>query len=214
MIETEVYIIYLIRRNIMGSNLTGIILAGGKSIRMGRNKAFIEIAGTPIIQRIQTLFERLFDEIIIVTDQKEAFSNFRAKIYPDLIPNQGALGGLYTGLFFSSFAFSFCVACDMPFLKESVIKYLMKNIEHSDVVVPKTIDGLQPLHAIYSKNCLGPITNIIALNKYRIVDFYPMVKIKMIDEQEFLSLDPMRESFINVNTVEELGLISQGSTSF
>jgi molybdopterin-guanine dinucleotide biosynthesis protein A len=111
----------------MNHNLTGIILSGGKNIRMGKNKAFIEIGGTPIIQRIQALFERLFDEIIIVTHQKELFSNLHAKIYPDLIPNQGVLGGLYTGLFFSSFTFSFCVACDMPFLKDSVIKYLINN---------------------------------------------------------------------------------------
>ncbi len=198
----------------MNSNLSGIILAGGKSIRMGKNKAFIEIAGTPIIQRIQTLFERLFDEIIIVTDQTELFSNLNAKIYADLIPNQGVLGGLYTGLFFSSFPFSFCAACDMPFLKDSVIKYLLKNIGDFDVVVPKTKDGLHPLHAIYSKNCLEPIKKIMGLRKYRIVDFYPMVKVKMINEEEFFSLDPMRESFINVNTPDELGQINQGRTSF
>jgi len=198
----------------MDHHLTGVILSGGKSIRMGENKAFIKIEGTPIIQRIQTLFERLFDEIIIVTHQKELFPNLDAKIYPDLIPNRGVLGGLYTGLFFSSFAFSFCVACDMPFLKESVIKYLIKNIGDSDVVVPKTKDGLQPLHAIYSKNCLEPINKIIDLGKYKIVDFYPMVKVKIIDEHEFFSLDPMRESFINVNTPEELLLIKKGRPSF
>ena len=198
----------------MDHNLTGIILAGGKSIRMGKNKAFIEIAGTPIIQKIQSLFERLFDEIIIVTDQKELFSGFHAKIYADLIPNQGALGGLYTGLFFSSFPFSFCVACDMPFLKDSVIKYLIKNIEDYEVVVPKTKDGLHPLHAIYSKNCLEPINRILGMKKCRIVDFYPMVKVKMIDEKEFFSLDPRRESLINLNTPEELLSIKEGRTSF
>ena len=86
---------------------------------MGENKALIEIEGTPIIHRIHSLFEKLFREIIIVTNQKDLFSNLDSKIYSDLIPNRGALGGLYTGLFFSSFPFSFCVACDMPFLNES-----------------------------------------------------------------------------------------------
>jgi molybdopterin-guanine dinucleotide biosynthesis protein A len=197
----------------MNPNLTGIILSGGKGFRMGENKAFIKIEGTPIIQRIQTLFERLFEEIIIVTHQKELFSNLNAKIYSDLVPNRGVLGGLYTGLFFSSFPLSFCVACDMPFLKEPVIKYLIENIEDSDVVVPKTKDGLQPLHAVYSKNCLEPIKKIIELGKYKIIDFYPMVKVKIIDEHEFFSLDPMRESFINVNTPEELLLIKKGRPS-
>ena len=198
----------------MNQNLTGIILAGGKSTRMGENKAFIKIEGTPIIHRIHTLFERLFNEIIIVTHQKKLFSNLNTKIYSDLIPNRGILGGLYTGLFFSSFSLSFCVACDMPFLKESVIKYLIKTIENYDVVVPKTEDGLQPLHAVYSKNCLEPIKKIIEQGKYKIIDFYPMVKVKIVDEHELFSLDPMRESFINVNTPEELLVIKKGKQSF
>jgi molybdopterin-guanine dinucleotide biosynthesis protein A len=193
----------------MGLNLSGIILSGGKSTRMGENKAFIEIEGVPIIRRIQSVFERLFDEIIIVTDQKEIFSSLNAKIYEDLIPNRGVLGGLYTGLFFSSFGFSFYVACDMPFLKEPVIKFLIENIDGYDAVVPKTKDGLQPLHAIYSKNCLEPVKKIIDEGKFRIIDLYSMVRVKIVEEREFFSLDPMRESFINVNTPEELSLIRE-----
>lgn len=186
------------------NNLSGVILSGGQSLRMGKNKAFIKIEGVPIITRIHALFEILFQEIIIVTNQKELFSNFDSKIYSDLHPKQGVLGGLYTGLFFSSFTYSFCVACDMPFLKESVIGYLIKDIKEYDVIVPRTKDGLQPLHAIYSKNCLEPIKKIVEQGKYKIIDFYPMVKVKVIEEEEFVSLDPMRESFINVNTPEEL----------
>ena len=198
----------------MHLNLTGIILSGGKSTRMGENKAFIEIEGIPIIHRIYTLFERLFDEVIIVTNQKEIFSDLNAKIYEDLIPDRGALGGLYTGLFFSSFLFSFCVACDMPFLKESVVRFLTGNVGGYDVVVPKTKDGLQPLHAVYSKNCLQPIKRMIDEGKFRIIDFYWMAKVKIIEEREFISLDPMKESFINVNTREELFLIKGRNQSF
>jgi molybdopterin-guanine dinucleotide biosynthesis protein A len=197
-----------------GKKITGIILSGGKSTRMGENKAFIEIEGIPIINRIFTLFQGLFQEIIIVTSEKEQFINLDAKIYSDLFPNRGVLAGLYTGLFFSSFMYSFCVACDMPFLKESVIKYLIKNIQNNDVIVPRTKKGLQPLHGIYSKNCLGPIKNIIEQGKYKITDFYPMVEIKIIDEVELYSLDPTRESFINVNTQEELNLIKEGKNLF
>jgi molybdopterin-guanine dinucleotide biosynthesis protein A len=197
----------------MKNPLTGIILSGGKSIRMGRNKAFIEVEGTPLIERIQRLFERLFDEIIIVADQKELFSGLNAKIYSDLIPNRGVLGGLYTGLFFSSFKFSFCVACDMPFLKESVIEYLIRHVGDSDIVVPRTMDGLEPLHGIYSKNCLRPMKKIIDSGGYRIIDVYTMVNVKVVDESEFLSLDPRRESFINLNTPEELLLIERGKRS-
>jgi len=183
---------------------TGIILSGGKSIRMGENKAFIDIEGVPIINRIHNLFKELFQEIIIVTNQKELFSNFESKIYSDLLPNKGALGGLYTGIFYSTFNYSFCVACDMPFIKKSLVQYLLNHIIDDDVIVPRTKDGLQPLHAIYSKNCLEPIKKVIEQRKYKILDFYDMVKVKIIKEKDFISLDPLRESFINVNTPVEL----------
>lgn len=194
-------------------SLTGIILSGGKSVRMGRDKAFIEIDGIPIIQRIYDIFQKIFTEIIIVTNQKEFYSGFKAKIVSDLIINNGALGGLYTGLFFSSNPYSFCVACDMPFLKESMIQYLIKQANEYDVIVPRTEDGLQPLHAVYSKNCLESIKNIIGLGKYKIIDFYPLVKTKIIEESEFISLDInlnlMRESFVNINTPGELNFLKE-----
>jgi molybdopterin-guanine dinucleotide biosynthesis protein A len=184
--------------------ITGIILSGGKSTRMGENKAFIQIEGVPIIKRIYDLFKQLFQEVIIVTNQKELFSNFDSKIYSDLIPGKGALGGLYTGIVFSSSHHSFCVACDMPFIRESVVQYLIENIDDEDVIVPRTKDGLQPLHAIYSKNCAEPIRKIIEEGKSKIIDLYRQVNVKIVDEKDFLCLDPGRASFINVNTHEEL----------
>ncbi|MGO8988947.1 MAG: molybdenum cofactor guanylyltransferase [bacterium] len=183
---------------------SGIILSGGKSIRMGQNKALIEIEGVPIINRIYDLFKELFEEVIIVTNHAASFKNFGSKILQDLIPGRGALGGLYTGIFFSSFQYSFCVACDMPFLNKSLVQYLFENIRGDDVIVPRTTDGLQPLHAIYSKNCLAPMQRIIEKGGYRIIDFYKMVRVKIVDEKDFLFLDPCKQSFINVNTPEEL----------
>ncbi len=183
---------------------SGIILSGGKSIRMGQNKALIEIEGVPIINRIYDLFKELFEEVIIVTNHAASFKNFGSKILQDLIPGRGALGGLYTGIFFSSFQYSFCVACDMPFLNKSLVQYLFENIRGDDVIVPRTTDGLQPLHAIYSKNCLAPMQRIIEKGGYRIIDFYKMVRVKIVDEKDFLFLDPCKQSFINLNTPEEL----------
>jgi len=172
---------------------------------MGQNKAFIEVEGSPIISRIYDLFRELFDEVIIVTNDPDSFKRFSQKVFQDLIPGKGALGGLYTGIFFSSFRYSFCVACDMPFINTSLVRFLFENIAaDDDVIVPRTKDGLQPLHAIYSKGCLAPIQRIIEGGKYRIIDFYKMVKVKIISEENFLGLDPCRESFVNVNTPEEL----------
>ncbi len=174
---------------------------------MGENKAFIEIDGVSIIRRIDLLFKELFQEVVIVTNEKELFMNLGSKIYTDLLPDKGALGGLYTGLYFSNFHYSFCVACDMPFIKKSLVEYLIKNREDADVIVPKTKDGLQPLHAIYSRNCLNPIKKIIERGKYKILDFYHTVKVRIVEEDDFSFLDPIGESFINVNTPEELSLI-------
>jgi molybdopterin-guanine dinucleotide biosynthesis protein A len=191
------------------TNISGIILSGGKSSRMGKNKAFIEIDGVSIIQRIYNLFKTLFSEIVIVTNELELFQNFQAKIYRDLIPDQGVLGGLYTGIYYSSFPHAFCVGCDMPFLNGSVIRYLIEKRKDYDVVVPKTKDGLEPLHAIYSKNCLDPIRKIMEHKQRKIIDLYPMVKVNIVEESEFRSLDLTRESFLNVNTPEELRLIKK-----
>lgn len=189
------------------TNISGIILSGGKSSRMGKNKAFIEIDGVPIIQRIHNLFKTLFSEVVIVTNEVELFQNFEAKIHRDLIPDRGVLGGLYTGIYYSSFSHAFCVGCDMPFLRGPVIRYLIEKMEGYDVVVPRTEDGLQPLHAIYSKNCLDPMRKIMEQKQFKIIDLYPMVKVNIVEENEFRSLDLSRESFLNVNTPEELRLI-------
>jgi molybdopterin-guanine dinucleotide biosynthesis protein A len=171
---------------------------------MGENKAFIKIDGVPIINRIDAILKELFEEVIIVTNERELFEKLDSKIYTDILPNKGALGGLYTGIYFSHFNYSFCVACDMPFINKGLVQFIVKNIGDEDVIVPRTKEGLQPLHALYSKNCLNPIKRIIEQGKYKIMDFYDMVKVRMIEEEDFISLDPSKASFINVNTPEEL----------
>ena len=190
--------------------VTGIILAGGKSTRMGKNKALIEIEGIPIIERIYALFKKLFQQVWIITDQEELFEGLGAKLHDDLIPNLGALGGLYSGLVLSSFPYSFCVACDMPFLRESLIDYLLRQIDGFEAVVPKTRDGWQPLHAVYSKACLEAIKEIVAEKKTKIIDIYPRIKMRTVGEEEFRSLDPLNQSFINVNTPEDLAGLQAG----
>jgi molybdopterin-guanine dinucleotide biosynthesis protein A len=92
----------------------------------------------------------------------------------------------------------------MPFINKSLVQYLINNIEDEDVIIPRTKDGLQPLHAIYSKMCLDPIKHTLEKGEYKIIDIYNMVKVKIVEENDFISLDPLKESFINVNTPEEL----------
>ena len=114
---------------------------------------------------------------------------------------------------FASFQHSFCVACDMPFIKKSLVQYLIEKIDDADVVIPRTKDGLEPLHAIYSKNCVKPIRRMIDEGKSKIVDIYDQVKVKIVDEKDFFRYDPGGESFINVNTPEELRSIRKNEES-
>ena len=184
--------------------MTGVILSGGKSLRMGEDKAFLKIEGVPIIRRISTLFNALFQETIIVTNREEFYEELGIRTFPDIIPNMGALGGLYTGLTCSTFYYVFCVACDMPFIKQSLVSYLIQEKEGYDVVVPRTKDGFEPLHAVYSKACIPPTRQLLVEGCYKILDLYPLVKVKTIECSEMARLDPKGESFINVNTPEEL----------
>jgi len=184
--------------------MTGIILAGGKSQRMGKNKAFMDSGGIPLFERVYRIFREIFSEIIIVANDVLPFERYEAILRRDIILGKGALGGLYTGLFHSSNYHAFCSACDMPFLNPRVIKYMGKERDEYDVIVPKTHDGLHPLHAIYSKKCLNPMSQSLDRNDLKIVNFFQQVRVRYIEEMEIREFDPDMRSVINVNTAEEM----------
>jgi molybdopterin-guanine dinucleotide biosynthesis protein A len=184
--------------------MTGIILAGGKSQRMGKNKAFIDSGGVPLFERVYRIVREIFSEIIIVTNDVLPFEKYEAVLRKDIMLGKGALGGLFTGLFHSSNSYAFCFACDMPFLNPRLIKYMREGSDKYDAIVPKTHDGLHPLHAIYSKICLNPIRQLLDRNDLKIVNFFDQVKVRYIEEMEIREFDPHMRSIINVNTEEEM----------
>jgi len=184
--------------------MTGIILAGGKSQRMGKNKAFIDSEGIPLFGRVYRVFKEIFSEIIIVANDAGPFERYEAILQMDIISDKGAIGGLYTGLFHSSNYHAFCSACDMPLLNPHVIKYMADKRDSYDVIVPKTHDGLHPLHAIYSKRCLNPMRQLFDGGDLRIINFFHHVRVKYIEEMEIREFDPHMRSLINVNTEEEM----------
>jgi molybdopterin-guanine dinucleotide biosynthesis protein A len=187
--------------------MTGIILAGGKSRRMRRNKAFLDAGGVPLFERVYSVFREIFSEIIIVVNNARLFERYEAHVQNDIISNKGALGGLYTGLFHSSSYHAFCSACDMPLLNPRLIKYLTDQRDGYDVIVPKTNDGLHPLHAIYSKNCLDPMKQLLDHGDLKIVNFFNRVRVRYIEETEIRKFDPHMRSFVNVNTQEEMKMV-------
>jgi molybdenum cofactor guanylyltransferase len=187
--------------------ITGIILAGGKNLRMGKNKAFLEVKGERIIDRTRNLLLELFDEVLLVTNSFPDYLDLNLRLVADLYAGKGALGGIYTGLFHASHSHAFVAACDMPFLNKDLIRHLIDRSPGYDIVIPKTQDGWQPLHAIYSKKCLPFMEDLIREDNLKIIDFFHRVKKREVPTEEILPLDPSLASFLNVNTPEELARI-------
>ncbi|UCD83205.1 MAG: molybdenum cofactor guanylyltransferase [Deltaproteobacteria bacterium] len=185
--------------------MTGIILAGGKSTRLKQDKAFVEIGGKKVIEKIIYVLSSLFEENVIVIGYPDnTYENLGAKVVTDLIPGKDSLGGIYTGLHSSSYHHSFIVACDMPFINRELIKYLKSVVDDYDVVVPKVSSHFEPLHAIYSKGCLKHIEKLINEDNLRILDFYQQVRVRTVSDQEIRRFDPRMRSFFNVNTQNDL----------
>lgn len=188
----------------MRSDVTCIILAGGTSRRMGQDKAFIQIEGIRLFDYVYGTCRELFSEIIIVTNQPHQFVEYQTPVVQDEIRGAGSLGGLYTGLKRASNEYSFCVACDMPFLNPKLITYLIENRLNSDIVIPKTRAGFEPLHAVYSKRCIEPIKMLLERGKFQILKLLPEVQVHYCGEEEIKRIDPTLISFMNVNTKKDL----------
>jgi molybdenum cofactor guanylyltransferase len=189
--------------------ITGIILAGGKNLRMGKNKAFLEINGRRIIDRTKNLFLEIFDEVLLVTNSPLDYLELNLRTVADLIPDKGSLGGIYTGLFHSSHPHAFVAACDMPFLNPSLIKHLIQLAPNFDIVIPRTRDGLQPLHAVYSQQCFPFMEELLRRNNLKILDFFHRVKVHEIPPEEILLFDSEMNAFLNINTPDELRRIQE-----
>ena len=188
--------------------VTGIILSGGKNTRMGVNKAFLQIGETTIIERTAELFNKMFARVILVTNDLLDYSRLNLEIAVDLVPSGGALAGIYTGLFYASHSPCFIAACDMPFLNPAVIGYMVGLSTNWDVVIPSLEDGYHPVHALYSKRCLNHIELLIGKKDYKITNFFDKVRVREVTPTELKPLNPTMDSFLNINTPEDLKQIS------
>ena len=187
--------------------MTSIILAGGKSSRLGRSKALQIIDGRSLIQRVVDRTGRFSTEIIIVTASGEAlpcYSSVEIKTVADIYPEKGPLVGIYSGLISASSSRAVVVGCDTPFLSVSLLKYMTKICPTCDVVVPRIKNKLEPLCAVYSKNCSGPIQNLLEQDELRIDRLYSMVKMKYVEDDEINRFDREHLSFFNINSQADL----------
>jgi molybdopterin-guanine dinucleotide biosynthesis protein A len=184
--------------------MTGVILAGGESTRMGKNKAFIEINGKRIIDRTVSLFREIFDDVLLVTNTPLDYIELKIRIVTDLVPGKGSLGGIYTGLFFSSSPKAFFVGCDMPFLDRRVIQYFLCLAQTADIVVQRTKDYWQPLHAVYPRTLLKPIERLWQQGELAIIKAYQGLRVREVTGEELKPFDPDLHTLSNINTPEEL----------
>ena len=187
-------------------DITGIILGGGKSRRMGRDKRRLRFDGEAFLDETCELMNSLFDEVLVVTAEEDYdCSHLPVRLVTDKIPNKGSLGGLYTGLMEAKNSLTFVVACDMPFLnKESIALVCLES--RSDAVVVKLSTGMQPLHARYSKNCISLIEQMIYEGDLKIQNLLNRseLSVEIIQESLFDDIDPHRQSFMNINTPADL----------
>jgi molybdopterin-guanine dinucleotide biosynthesis protein A len=185
--------------------VTGVILSGGKNSRMGgRNKAFIEFEGERLIDRDVRLFQSLFAEVILVTNSPREYLDLGVTLVTDIYRNKGALGGIHAGLFHAGNEKVFFAACDMPFLNEALIKHMIDLSPDFDILVPQSPDGLQPLHAVYSRKCLPVIEKLFAKDLLKIIGFYPGYTIHKITADTLIQFDPQWRMFSNLNSSEEM----------
>ncbi len=185
---------------------TGVILSGGLNTRFnGQNKAFIRVGQKRILDRLYEIFSDLFDDIILVTNHPLEFLDWDLTIVTDLFSARSSLTGIHTGLFYMKYPYAFFSACDTPFLRKELVRTLIEQIEsNTDIIMPETTAGLEPLCAIYSKRCLKQAEQHLKENKYKIQWAFQGHRIKYIPENVLIEKDPDLRSFFNINTPEDL----------
>ena len=184
--------------------LTAIILAGGKSTRVGLNKSKdqMKFAGRLLIDWVisnLTSLDNLTEEDIIIVGPKEKYPHFK-QVVQDIFPQKGPLGGIFSGLKASNSQYNLVVACDMPFLEVKLLQYMREEIDSNDIIIPRYNRGyIEPLCAIYSKKCLEVMEKNIQSGILSVRKIFPHLRIKFIEEEEIKKFDPKFYSFFNVN---------------
>jgi molybdopterin-guanine dinucleotide biosynthesis protein A len=186
------------------NDVTGVILAGGKSTRYGKNKAFQTVNGIPLIEMVLSVMGSLFEELIIIANTPHSYSHLELPVYEDLIVGLGPLGGILTGLTAVSREAAFFVACDMPSLNTALIRHMVTCKDGFDAVVPRISGQMEALHALYRTTCIPVIRSLIDARKYQVIRFFPEVSVRYVDENEIRQFDPELSSFFNINTPQEL----------
>ncbi len=182
---------------------SAVILAGGKSTRMGQNKALLDFGGEPLIERVCGILREDFSEIAVSANDPLTYAFLGIPVIRDIFPDGGSLAGIHAGLSHSRATHCFFVACDMPFVSIELVRYLGQFTEDYDVVIPVSRSGLEPLHSFYSRNCIPYIEEQLNDGNLKIIDLFPHVKVREVFPDEMRAYDPEEFSYFNINTPEK-----------
>ena len=184
-------------------SVSAAIMAGGKSTRMGQDKAWIELDGEPLVARVAGVLAQVADEVIVVANDPR-YESLGLRVVRDRWPAGGALGGIATGVGAATHDTVLVAACDMPFTSVEMWRLLLGHAGEADVVIPRVGGEYETLHALYAKACVPQMARSIAENRLRVISFFDAVTVRVIEEPELRMVDPTLRAFTNVNTPEEL----------
>jgi len=197
-------------------DISCIVLAGGKGLRLGRDKVQETIGDRNLLQWVLSQLSSFNNDIIVVTAGGKFLSQLigypRFRIVTDTYPGKGALGGIYTGLAASNSLYNLVVACDMPFLNQALLRYMIQLLAGFDLVVPRVGELTEPLHAVYSKSCLAPIERLLNQGELRVSTLFGLVKVRYVEADEIDRFDPRHLSFFNINTEADLEMAQRLAT--
>ena len=195
--------------------VTGVILAGGKSRRMGQNKALIQLGDNSLVEHVICRMRLVVDELLLITNTPAEYAHLDVPMYDDIIRDTGALGGIYTGLTYASSDAVLCVGCDNPFLVPNLLTYLVSVLGEYDAVMPYTYREnparrskedqitLQTLCAAYSKRCLPIIELMLQASELRVHALAERAYVQRISPEVWRTFDSEGMSFFNINTPED-----------
>jgi molybdopterin-guanine dinucleotide biosynthesis protein A len=177
-------------------------------VRLGRDKAFEPFDIGNLLEWSLSRLSLFKSDIILVANAEQHFARFtcidNVRVTHDIYPGKGPLGGIYSGLMASHTINNLVIACDMPFLNIDLLRYMIQLSPGYDLVVPRKGTQFEPLHAVYSKTCLSPITELLVQNKLRVNNLFSLLNVRYIEDAEIVRFDPKRLCFFNINTDADL----------
>jgi molybdopterin-guanine dinucleotide biosynthesis protein A len=191
-------------------SFTCAILAGGKSRRMGRDKATMPVGGKALVKRVYDVVKDVFEEVFIISTRHKSIDGIDAPIVGDIIPIQSPVVGLVSALLHSQNSYVFILACDLPFITRRSIEYILSEAGGEDLIIPRTKGGYEPLYALYGKSCIPAFFRLIERNKLKVTEALPYLTTKVLPGEHPCFMNRGRSVFMNVNALQDLEDLGTG----